>query len=365
MNTNTWSKKKAALASILFEIGAVNFGRFILKLHEARPNAPLSPIYFDLRKLRSNPEAMDLAVDLLEELTAPLRFDMYADIPTGATPIVSILSYKTKTAMISPRRIKKRHGLIKEIDGVFTAGQLVLLIDDVLVTGDSKLEIIEILQRNGLVVQDIAVLIDREQTGSEFLEKAGYRVHAVFKQRELLAYYVESGMISQERYLELLDYIAKSTQPEEESAAVQMLPELRQLDAIARELSNGNVQPALQRLRSIVRDLDLPVIMPETDERIFPALYLTKQIVNALWVNFNTDATFEAPPPELLASFAKDLGFFLTAVLAGEAASQMVSRHLFAAINQYYKLLVSLNEQSKETSLIDWEKIARTTSIGG
>ena len=41
------------------------FGAFRLKLHETLPEAPLSPIYLDLRVLQSFPDAMDAAVAAL------------------------------------------------------------------------------------------------------------------------------------------------------------------------------------------------------------------------------------------------------------------------------------------------------------
>jgi len=43
--------KKEKLALDLFGLGKIKFGAFKLKLHEKNPDAPLSPIYIDLRNL--------------------------------------------------------------------------------------------------------------------------------------------------------------------------------------------------------------------------------------------------------------------------------------------------------------------------
>lgn len=103
----------------LLDIGAIKFGAFRLKLHEKTQDAPLSPIYINLRILRAFPEVMDSAIEVYEELTSGLKFDCYADVPTAATPIVAILLHETRILMISPRREEKKHGIKRPIDGAF------------------------------------------------------------------------------------------------------------------------------------------------------------------------------------------------------------------------------------------------------
>jgi len=54
-----------------------------------------------------------------------------------------------------------------------------VVIDDIITDGASKLEAIESLEAAGLVVEDLVVLIDREQGGRERLAAKGYRLQAV------------------------------------------------------------------------------------------------------------------------------------------------------------------------------------------
>lgn len=199
-----------ALAAKLLEIRAIEFGQFKLKLHETHPEAPLSPIYIDLRKLRSFPDVMDSAVDIYKDLAKDLKFDIYADVPTAATPIVAILSHKTRIPMISPRKEVKTHGIRRPIDGVFNTGQVVLLIDDLITTAESKLEAISVLEENGLEVRDVMVLVDREQGGTEELERRGYSCHAAFKLKELIKFYLDSGKISKEQYEQTVSYLSSA-----------------------------------------------------------------------------------------------------------------------------------------------------------
>ena len=92
------TETQQAFADALLATGAVKFGAFRLKLHEKQPDAPLSPIYVDLRTLRSFPDALDDAVVTLVEMIAAreLSFDLYADVPQAATPLVAVLSHVTR-----------------------------------------------------------------------------------------------------------------------------------------------------------------------------------------------------------------------------------------------------------------------------
>jgi len=201
------SDQKLKLAGQLLNIGAIKFGNFRLKLHEKNPDAPLSPIYFDLRLLRSFPDVIDSAVEIYRELSADFIFDIYADVPTAATPIVAILSHVTRTPMISPRKDEKKHGTAAPIDGVFTPGQKVLLVDDLITNAGSKLETISVLEDHRLIVSGVIVLVDREQGGGPELEKKGYTCRAAFRLTELLEFYSRTGLISQDDYRRTMDYL--------------------------------------------------------------------------------------------------------------------------------------------------------------
>src|SRR4051794_12633271 len=164
--TTVSAQEQARLADMLFEIGAVKFGAFRIKLHETQPDAPLSPVYLNFRLLRSYPEVLGFTAELLLKLAAPLKFDVLADIPTGVTPIVAVMTYLGKFPMISPRQNTKGYGLGVAIDGEYKEGQRVLLVDDVISAGDSKFDAIEKLQKAGLVVEDLLVVVDRQQGGA-------------------------------------------------------------------------------------------------------------------------------------------------------------------------------------------------------
>jgi uridine monophosphate synthetase len=204
------TEAKRTLALGLFDIGAVKFGEFRLKLHDKNPEAPLSPIYIDLRILRSFPDVIDVAIGVYLEMIQGLDFDLLADIPTAATPIVTLISHRTRIPMISPRADTKGHGIKRAIDGVYQEGQIVLLVDDLITRADSKLESARVLTENDLHVNDIVVLIDREQGGVEAVAKAGIKCHTAFGLQELLKFYLQEHKIGQELFEKTIIYLSNS-----------------------------------------------------------------------------------------------------------------------------------------------------------
>jgi uridine monophosphate synthetase len=205
------TETQQAFADALLETGAVKFGAFRLKLHEKQPDAPLSPIYVDLRALRSVPDALDEAVVTLVEMIAVrgLSFDLYADVPQAATPLVAVLTHVTRIGMITPREAKT-HGAGDAINGAFTPGQTVLVIDDLVTRAESKLEAIHILEAHGLLVRDVAVLVDREQGGAAELAAAGYQLHAAVTLSQLLDHWRATGGIDAATYERVRAYTAQA-----------------------------------------------------------------------------------------------------------------------------------------------------------
>ncbi len=198
---------KQTLASGLLDIGCIKFGSFRLKLHDKNPDAPLSPIYIDLRILRSFPLVFDSAIAVYKTLIAGLEYDLIADVPTAATPFAAVLCHLTQTPMISPRMDEKQHGMKRNVDGVYQQEQVALLIDDLITKAESKLKAISILSENGIAVTDVVVLVDREQGGADQLEAAGYRCHSAYRLMELLSFYVDGDHITRDDFDRTVSYL--------------------------------------------------------------------------------------------------------------------------------------------------------------
>jgi orotate phosphoribosyltransferase len=84
------------------------------------------------------------------------------------------------------RKDAKRHGTGRRIEGAFTPGTDVVVVEDVVTSGDSAIRAIEALEDSQARIMGVLALVDREAGGRERLEKAGYPLLAVFTTEELL-----------------------------------------------------------------------------------------------------------------------------------------------------------------------------------
>jgi len=202
------------LALQLHQIGSIRFGDFRLKLHNQYPEAPLSPVYIDLRMLRRVPEVKAATTEVYEELVRPLNFDLLADVPTAATPLVSSLSDRIGVGMVTPRTDSKSHGTGAKVDGLLPEdrGSRVVLIDDLVTRADSKIEAADVLVASGMEVEDVVVLVDREQGGSSQLEERGLKLHSAFTMQQMLDYYVRVGIIDEQQYEDTMNRLEQLNQ---------------------------------------------------------------------------------------------------------------------------------------------------------
>lgn len=193
--------KKEKIALLLYRCGAVKFGDFILK------SGQHSPIYIDLRVLVSYPKAMKKVSQCYVDLLKKLDYDRLAGIPYTALPITAIVSLMTNKPWIYPRKEIKDYGTKKNIEGLYHQGEKVVVIDDLITTGLSKLEVIKPLRKEGLNIKDVVVLIDRQQGGRQELRKLGYRLHAVLGLKEILTALKNKKKISQKKYQQILKFL--------------------------------------------------------------------------------------------------------------------------------------------------------------
>lgn len=193
------------IAIQLYQIGAIQFGTFTLK------SGIESPIYLDLRRVVSSPELLSQIADAMWQEVESCRFDVVCGVPYTALPIATAFSLQHGTPMVMRRKEAKDYGTKKMIEGVFTEGQTCLVLEDLITSGASIFETIEPLEKAGLTVSDVVVLIDREQGGKARLAHAGYRLHSVFSLSFLLATLCEEGLIEKKIVAKVQEFIANNT----------------------------------------------------------------------------------------------------------------------------------------------------------
>ena len=88
-------------------------------------------------------------------------------------------------------------------------GQHALLVDDLITTGGSVIATANAMRKQGLVVRDIIVLIDRDQGAARRLQQHGLHLLPILSLRTMLNYYMSEQLIREEDYRRSLAYIAR------------------------------------------------------------------------------------------------------------------------------------------------------------
>lgn len=212
------------LALKLFEVGAIKFGAFKLKLHEKNPDAPLSPIYLNLRTPPKGPLTEELVTALggvflhrfarLEEIP----YQGVVGVPNAGEPFATAFAKASRAPQLwlDKKEDKGKRTIVPRLlnEGMaevgISKGDTMLLVDDLITEADSKLEAIEALQSGGLIVKDVLVLVDREQGGREALARVGITLHAAWQITGLLEFYRDSRLIDDQKYVETIAYIMEN-----------------------------------------------------------------------------------------------------------------------------------------------------------
>jgi uridine monophosphate synthetase len=185
----------------LYEVGCVQFGQFTLA------SGKQSPFYIDLRRTACDASLLKMVARAYANLLKPLSFDHIAGVPYAALPIGTAVALLTNSSLIYPRKEAKAHGAGRAIEGVFSAGDTVVVIEDLVTSGGSVLKATDTLEAAGLKVSDVAVLIDREQGGDKNLAEKGYRLHAALQLSKILDTLHQTGRISTEQLTAVRQYL--------------------------------------------------------------------------------------------------------------------------------------------------------------
>lgn len=179
-----------------------------------------SPIYVDLRaKLYERPELLwalgKLIAEKIKEVGASGKKQKIIAVPDAANPMAVAASLYAKSVMginmpiIVLRKAPKEHGTQKDsmIIGKVEPDTEFNLLDDVITSSISKKKAIEQLEKEGIKVDRVIVVVDREQGGKEALEKEGYEFHAIFKILDIADQFLVDELITQQQFNEVADFI--------------------------------------------------------------------------------------------------------------------------------------------------------------
>jgi len=209
-----WEEEKLFLMKqvgiLLIKNNAVKFGDYILA------SGKRSPYYIDLRLTISSPITMDWIANSLTRIIlneiGKEKIDRILGVPTAGVPFATVVSQKLGIPLIYYRQARKEHGVRKKIEGILERNDRVLIIDDLITTGESVIEAAEVVRDQGGVVNELVVLLDREQGGRERLKTSRIEPHVLFKISDAMTWLHKVGLIEDTIYDTVQKYIEEESQ---------------------------------------------------------------------------------------------------------------------------------------------------------
>ncbi len=185
-----------AVAKKLLQVGAV-------KLSPENPftwaSGWKSPIYCDNRKVLSFPYTRDFVKSEMCNLIfeAFPEVDLLAGVATAGIPWGAMAADQLKLPYIYVRPKPKEHGLGNQIEGSFEPGKKVLVIEDLISTGKSSLDVVTVLKNAGLnVVGMVSIFTYGFDIATKAFEEAGVKYLSLTNYATLISMAVEKGTIS-------------------------------------------------------------------------------------------------------------------------------------------------------------------------
>ena len=153
-----------------------------------------SNFYFDCKPTTLDPEGMNLIGNIIFDMLEDSEVTAAGGMTLGADPIanaLSLISYQRGKPIKSfiVRKDVKGHGTKSKIEGNVRPGEKVVIIDDVITTGASTITAIERAKEEGLVIDRVIVLIDREEGALENIEKYIKRVDSILTRTDIMKLY--------------------------------------------------------------------------------------------------------------------------------------------------------------------------------
>jgi len=155
----------------------------------------VSNFYFNCKPTMLDPEGKELIGRLIFSTIRDLQVAGIGGLELGSVPISSAVSLISQLEgqpikEFIVRKEKKDHGIPAKVEGECVAGEKVVVVDDVITTGGSTIKAIEAVQKLGLEVSKVVVLVDREEmNGRQNIENLCPQVEPLIKRTEVMALY--------------------------------------------------------------------------------------------------------------------------------------------------------------------------------
>ena len=159
--------------------GCVKTGDFTLA------SGKKSNFYVNVKEVYTDPVVLKEIAKEMAGMLKGQQFDKVAGVALGAVPIAAALSLELGLPFLIVRKDKKGHGTNVQIEGGLKEGDITIMVEDVVTTGNSVLIGIDAIRTKGTCDLVLAV-VDREEGARELLRENGIELKAIATAKELL-----------------------------------------------------------------------------------------------------------------------------------------------------------------------------------
>lgn len=197
---------KKAIAEKLLQINAIKLS---IKEPFTWASGWKSPIYCDNRKSLSFPFIRDfIKSEMCNVIFQSFeKADMIAGVATAGIPWGAMAADQLKLPYIYVRPKPKEHGLGNQIEGFFESGKRVVVVEDLISTGNSSLQVVDVLRNAGLEVEGMVSIFTYgfDVAGAAF-EKHGVPLKSLTDYGSLIELAIEQRLISEADQNSLLNW---------------------------------------------------------------------------------------------------------------------------------------------------------------
>ncbi len=169
---------------------------------------------FRPRRLLSSPAMLDyIGGRLASVVVGQCSSQVVVGLATSGIAWAALAAARARVPMLYVRKQPELETSNDMVEGVPPVDRRVVLVDDLLFTGQSKRAALRVLQEHDFVVTDLVVVIDRQlqrkSDGPSLQDEFGLKLHALICMADIVEYMVERGAITGEQLAELIaDYRA-------------------------------------------------------------------------------------------------------------------------------------------------------------
>lgn len=147
-----------------------------------------SKYYLDKYRFETVPELLEalgarLAARIAEVEPEAVRI---AGPELGAVALAAAASLASRLPFLIVRGEAKAYGTGNQIEGAYTAGERVVLVEDVVTAGGAAADAVRWLRQSGVECRTAICVIDREEGGVDALARLGVRLYPLFRAADVV-----------------------------------------------------------------------------------------------------------------------------------------------------------------------------------